>query len=97
MLQVMAVPEILGLPGGSGRWCFPKGFSKKSLAKRVLGKGLCQKGLLNRVFQKDFVKKKNLSKGLGAFSRDQSAQAVGNDPRGPPTNANRVKDYLIPN
>lgn len=56
MLQVMAVPEILGLQGGSCRWRFQKGFSKKRLAKGVLGKGSCQKGLLNRVFQEDFAK-----------------------------------------
>lgn len=56
MLQVMAVPEIFGLQGGSCRWCFQKGFSKKSSAKGVLGKGLCQRGLLNRVFQEDFAK-----------------------------------------
>lgn len=56
MPQVMAMPEIFGLQGESCRWCFQKGFSKKSPAKGVLGKGLSQRGLLNRVFQKDFVK-----------------------------------------
>lgn len=93
MLQVMAMPEIFGLQGGDCKWRFQKGFSKKSPAKGVLGKGLCQSGVLNRVFQKDFAK--NI---LGVFSRDQSAQAVGSDPRGAPTNANsREKDYFIPN
>lgn len=56
MVQVTAVPKTFGLQGRSCRWCLQKGFSKKSLAKGVWGKRLCQRDLLERVFQKDFAR-----------------------------------------
>lgn len=88
------------------------GAARRVLWKMVLPKGIFQKRPLQKgSWKKDFAKrafktgsskktlqKKHLAKGLCVFSRDQSAQAVGSDPRGAPADANsRDKGYFIPN
>lgn len=63
MLQVTAMPDILGLQGGScGRWCFQKGFSKKDPCKRGLGKRILPKGPLKRGLPKRPCKKNILQR-----------------------------------
>lgn len=99
MLQVTAMPDILGLQGGScGRWCFQKGFSKKDPCKRGLGKRILPKGPLKQGLPKRPCKKNILQRACvsspGIKVPRQWAVIQGEHP---PMQIAGIKGYFIPN